>query len=56
MKNFKNRSLGVLERTVLEFKEKGNSSIEEIKEYLLKKYSLTVSSNVIIKRLKSFKV
>ena len=54
MKNFRNQSLGLLEKTLLEFKQKGNTSIEEIRDYLYKKYKLTVSYRVLQKRLDLF--
>ncbi len=53
MKNEKNGRFGLLERTLLEFKQKGNSSIEEIKQYLYEKYHLTVTSAVLQKRIES---
>ncbi len=53
MKNEKNGRFGLLERTLLEFKQKGNSSIEEIKQYLFEKYHLTVTNAVLRKRIES---
>ena len=51
MRNLRNKRFGLLESTLIEFKQKGNSSIEEIKEYLIAKYQLTVSTSIIKKRL-----
>lgn len=56
MKNLRNQSLGLLEKTLLEFKQRGNISIEEIREYLRNKYQLTVSYAVLQKRLEAFSV
>ena len=53
MKNERRGGFGILERTLLEFKQKGNSSIEEIKEYLYKKYHLSVSYSALRKRIES---
>ncbi len=57
MRNLKDERLGLLETTILEFAEKGNSSIEEMREYLISKYQLTVSNTVLRKRIEglSFK-
>lgn len=51
MKNLKNRKLGVVEATILEFKNKGISSIEEIRTYLINTYNLTVSRPLLRKRI-----
>jgi hypothetical protein len=53
MKNERQGDLGLLERTLREFKQKGNSSIEDIKEYLLNKYQLSVSYSALRKRMES---
>lgn len=53
MENLRQGRFGLLERTLLEFKEKGNSSIDEIKQYLYEKYKLRVSVNALRKRIES---
>ena len=53
MENLRKGRLGLLEKTLLEFKERGYSSLEEIKEYLNVKYKLTVSNSVLRKRMES---
>ena len=53
MKNEKNGRYGLLERTLLEFKQKGNASMEEIKQYLYEKYQLSVTIAVLRKRFES---
>jgi hypothetical protein len=53
MKNVRQGGFGLLEKTLLEFKQKGNNSVEEIKEYLFKRYHLTVSYNALKKRIKA---
>lgn len=53
MKNLRNGRLGLLEKTLIEFRQKGNSSLEEVREYLVSKYQLTVSNSVLRKRLDS---
>ncbi len=57
MRNLKDERLGLLETAILEFAEKGNSSIEELREYLISRYQLTVSNTVLRKRIEglSFK-
>lgn len=44
---------GLLEKTLVEFNGKGNASLEEIRNYLIKKYKVTVSKAVLRKRLDS---
>ena len=56
MRNLGNERLGLLERTIIEFKEKGNTSLEEIKGYLISKYSVTVSKAILQKRLDGLSV
>jgi hypothetical protein len=51
MRNLKDERLGLVEATILEFAKKGNSSIEELREYLISKYQLTVSNTVLRKRI-----
>ena len=51
MKDLKNRRLGVLENTIIEFRNKGISSIEEIRAYLISKYNLSVSRDILRKRI-----
>ena len=51
MRNLKDERLGLVETTILEFAKKGNSSIEELREYLISKYQLTVSNTVLRKRI-----
>jgi len=51
MRNLRNERLGLLERTLIEFKEKGNTSLEEVKQYLISKYKVTVSKTILQKRL-----
>lgn len=56
MKNLRNQSFGLLEKTLLEFKQRGNASIEEIREYLVRNYQLSVSYNALRKRMEAFGV
>ena len=56
MRNTGNGRFGLLERTLLEFKQKGNSSIEEIKQYLRETYHLNVTSAVLRKRIENASV
>ena len=51
MRNLKNGKLGILEKTIIEFKNKGISSIEEIRTHLINTYNLTVSRAILQKRL-----
>ena len=51
MRNVRNERLGLLERTIIEFKDSGNTSIEEIKEYLISNYKITVCKSILQKRL-----
>jgi len=51
MKNLKNGRQGIVETTILEFKNKGISSIEEIRTYLINTYNLTVSRTLLRKRI-----
>jgi hypothetical protein len=53
MKNLRNGRLGLLETTLIEFRQKGNSSLEEVRQFLMSKYQLTVSNSVLQKRLES---
>lgn len=53
MRDLKNMQLGLLELTLIEFKKKGYSSLEEIIEYLKNRYRLTVTKTVLRKRLDS---
>mgnify|MGYP000066234129 CR=1 FL=1 len=53
MENVRQGGFGLLERTLLEFDQKGNSSIEDIKQYLYEKYKVTVSHSVLRKRIES---
>ena len=53
MRDLKNMRLGLLEMTLIEFKEKGYSSLEEIIEYLKNRYHLTVTKTVLRRRLES---
>lgn len=53
MRDLKNMRLGLLEKTLIEFKEKGYSSLEEIIEYLKSRYHLTVTKTVLRKRLEA---
>lgn len=53
MNNLRKKRLGLLERTILEFEQRGMSNLEEIKEYLIQRYNLTVSSSVLRKRMDS---
>jgi len=56
MKNVRKGRLGLLEKTLLEFKQKGNSSLDEIREYLVSRYQLTVTNSVLRKRLEGLGV
>jgi len=51
MRDLKSMRLGLLEITLLEFKEKGYSSLEEIIIYLKNRYHLTVTKSVLQRRL-----
>ena len=51
MRNLKDERLGLVETTILEFAKEGNSSIEELRQYLISKYQLTVSNTVLRKRI-----
>tara|TARA_R110002050_G_scaffold149463_1_gene276082 strand:- start:130645 stop:130815 length:171 start_codon:yes stop_codon:yes gene_type:complete len=53
MKNLRKERLGLLEKTILEFEQRGKSNLEEIKEYLMQRYQLTVSSSVLRRRMES---
>lgn len=53
MRDLKHVQLGLLERTLIEFKQREDSSLKEIREYLKKKYKLSVTEGVLRKRLKS---
>lgn len=53
MTNLRNTRIGLLETTLLEFKQRGNSSLEDIRVYLYERYRLTVSNSVLRKRLDS---
>ncbi|UTW67665.1 hypothetical protein KFE94_06015 [bacterium SCSIO 12643] len=53
MESLRKGRLGLLEKTLLEFKEKGYTSLEEIREYLSTKYKLTVSNTVLRRRMES---
>lgn len=53
MKNSRNKKSGLLERTITELKNKGVSSIDEIRSYLINTYNLTVSKAILRKRMDS---
>ena len=53
MNNRRNGSLGLLEKVILEFKQKGCVSIKEVKAHLKTKHSLTMSDSLIKKRVDS---
>jgi len=51
MKNSRNNRMGLLERTIIELKDRGVSSIDEIRTYLIDTYKLTVSKAILRKRM-----
>ena len=51
MRNLRNERLGLLERTIIEFKERGNTSLEEIKAYLISNYNITICKTTLQKRI-----
>ena len=51
MKNSRKNKLGLLERTIIELKNKGISSIDEIRAYLIDTYQLTVTKALLRKRM-----
>ena len=53
MKNVRNNKLGLLEKTIIELKNRGISSIDEIRNYLISTYKLTVSRAILRKRMDS---
>ena len=52
MKNLKINRLGLLEKTIIELKKKGISSVEEIRKYLIETYKISVSHSILTKRIK----
>lgn len=51
MKNLRNGRLGLLEQTLIEFSQKGNSSLDEVRQYLISRYQLSVTNSMLRKRL-----
>ncbi len=51
MKNLRINRLGLLEKTIIELKKKGISSVEEIRTYLIETYKISVSHSILIKRI-----
>lgn len=51
MENVKNNKMGLLEKTIIELKKKGISSIEEIRAYLIETYKISVSTSILKKRI-----
>lgn len=56
MNKLRNQSHGLLEKTLIEFKQKGNTSLEDVREYLLQKYQLSVSKSVLKRRIESIAI
>ena len=53
MKNSRSKKIGLLERTIIELKNKGVSSLDEIRNHLINTYNLTVSKAILRKRMDS---